>query len=1100
MTMLRNIIALAVLASPVLTDIIMAQESGNYILKETKISNSAKVKSYQYFDGLGRRTAEATNGISNNGVFTYTFHEILGEQLTSRNWLPVVGGTTIANMTLSDISQQSSSQYSDASAYENFEYDALGRVRQQYKAGQAWKTRPATVTYVTNTADDVKRYSFSGDEQPPVCVGYYSPGTLYGTRTTNEDNVTSTTYIDAFGKKILERRGTGNDTYYIYDDLDMLAFVLMPEHQNDSDIGRHAFQYQYDLHGNIVRKTLPGCEPIEYCYERGDRCVSIQDGELRKRGLYRFRLYDKVGRMVIQGLSSTMPDYYSDWIVSYNSNSEGVAGTGYELTSGASLRSPLLPPPEEPLPYNCLNLTIESIEIVNYYDDYSFLGGTNMSVFSDMTPPAQSFAKGMLTGSIILASNGERTAVVNTYDLQGNLTEVQEKGLNGSLVNTANTYTYTNKIATSEVTVQYPGADPVVFNVSNTYNPKNDHLSAAAHQTSMGQLSTVKHTTTFTYDQFGRVVGINRPVSNGSLTYQYDIHGWVTNITSGSFNEHLYYNDGAGAQLYSGNISSMTWNTGGQNKGYRFTYDALNRLTNAKYGENNFASAGGHFDERVTYDGNGNITTLVRNGLKQNGSYGVIDSLAMMYDGNQLYNVDELAAPVLYTGSIDLKEGSMDIQYNSNGSLVCDGTRGITHITYDDFNNPVRIQFDNGNVTKYVYSATGQKLRTIHYTAVENTHVSMGCDLEDIEDIYLAVDSTDYLLGGSVIYVNEQLSKILFDGGYVDASYAGGPHLSYKYYNRDHLGNNREVVDENGTILQRTDYYPFGTPFSSPSSTINAGLQPFKYNNKELDMMHGLNTYDYGARQYYPLLPMWDRLDPLAEDNPGVSPYVYCNNNPVMLLDLNGCKPDSLEAAMMSSLAYEANSEYTAALNNQGWYEYASTITPTGFKSIVFRKKIGEGKYEYCLSFAGTDTNSGFVEFSKDAITDILNFCGVITPQYVQSAIQALKMSVGKISNSVITYTGHSLGGGLATFASNITGNDAIIFNPASISGNMGTIAKFISFFQGGHITQYRSCGDYVNFVQNVLNKPSSGKIIMVDTGKKMSHSIDDIINTFLRK
>ena len=170
--MLRNIIALAVLASPVLTDIIMAQESGNYILKETKISNSAKVKSYQYFDGLGRRTAEATNGISNNGVFTYTFHEILGEQLTSRNWLPLVGGTTIANMTLSDISQQSTFQYSDAFAYENFEYDALGRVREQYKAGQAWKTRPATVSYVTNTTDDIKRYSFSGSEQPPVCICY----------------------------------------------------------------------------------------------------------------------------------------------------------------------------------------------------------------------------------------------------------------------------------------------------------------------------------------------------------------------------------------------------------------------------------------------------------------------------------------------------------------------------------------------------------------------------------------------------------------------------------------------------------------------------------------------------------------------------------------------------------------------------------------------------------------------------------------------------------------------------------------------------------------------------------------------------------------
>jgi len=237
--------------------------------------------------------------------------------------------------------------------------------------------------------------------------------------------------------------------------------------------------------------------------------------------------------------------------------------------------------------------------------------------------------------------------------------------------------------------------------------------------------------------------------------------------------------------------------------------------------------------------------------------------------------------------------GTTTIKAITRNNLKPNGSYGviITHITYDDFNNPVRIQFDNGNVTKYVYSATGQKLRTIHYTAVENTHVSMGCDLEDIEDIYLAVDSTDYLLGGSVIYVNEQLSKILFDGGYVDASYAGGPHLSYKYYNRDHLGNNREVVDESGAVLQRTDYYPFGTPFSSPSSTINAGLQPFKYNNKELDMMHGLNTYDYGARQYYPLLPMWDRVDPLAEDNPEVSPYMYCAGDPVNKFDPDGRNP-----------------------------------------------------------------------------------------------------------------------------------------------------------------------------------------------------------------
>ena len=44
------------------------------------------------------------------------------------------------------------------------------------------------------------------------------------------------------------------------------------------------------------------------------------------------------------------------------------------------------------------------------------------------------------------------------------------------------------------------------------------------------------------------------------------------------------------------------------------------------------------------------------------------------------------------------------------GSLVSDASRKIAKIEYDYNNNPVRIQFTNGNVTKYVYSATGELL------------------------------------------------------------------------------------------------------------------------------------------------------------------------------------------------------------------------------------------------------------------------------------------------------------------------------------------------------------------------------------------------------
>ena len=84
------------------------------------------------------------------------------------------------------------------------------------------------------------------------------------------------------------------------------------------------------------------------------------------------------------------------------------------------------------------------------------------------------------------------------------------------------------------------------------------------------------------------------------------------------------------------------------------------------------------------------------------------------------------------------------------------------------------------------------------------------------------------------------------------------------------------------------DYYPFGAPYADPAAVLNASLQSYKYNGKELDRMHGLDTYDYGARQYDPILGRWERVDPLCEKYYSVSPYAYCHNNPVMYVDPNG--------------------------------------------------------------------------------------------------------------------------------------------------------------------------------------------------------------------
>lgn len=137
---------------------------------------------------------------------------------------------------------------------------------------------------------------------------------------------------------------------------------------------------------------------------------------------------------------------------------------------------------------------------------------------------------------------------------------------------------------------------------------------------------------------------------------------------------------------------------------------------------------------------------------------------------------------------------------------------------------------------------------------------------------------TDYC--GNMIYEGGSLKQILVDGGYVTFS---GSTPTYHYYLQDHLGNNRVVCNASSTVEQVNHYYPFGGLFGE---STNGDTQRYKYNGKELDRMHGLDWYDYGARHMDAM--RFTTMDPLAEKYYGLSPYAYCGNNPVNAIDLRG--------------------------------------------------------------------------------------------------------------------------------------------------------------------------------------------------------------------
>ena len=183
----------------------------------------------------------------------------------------------------------------------------------------------------------------------------------------------------------------------------------------------------------------------------------------------------------------------------------------------------------------------------------------------------------------------------------------------------------------------------------------------------------------------------------------------------------------------------------------------------------------------------------------------------------------------------------------------------IVDIQYNFLNLPCRVEFENGNSISYLYDANGTKLRATHVIGNDTT-------------------VTDYC--GNVIYENGVPSTLLTQYGYISLS-----DNKYHYFLQDHQGNTRVVVDEDGKVEEVNDYYPFGGLMASSVGSV----QPYKYNGKELDRKCGLDWYDYGARQYDAVLGRWHVVDPMAEKYYDWSPYVYCANNPINIIDPNGC-------------------------------------------------------------------------------------------------------------------------------------------------------------------------------------------------------------------
>ena len=502
-----------------------------------------------------------------------------------------------------------------------------------------------------------------------------------------------------------------------------------------------------------------------------------------------------------------------------------------------------------------------TVLVQSYYDGYGFVGGTGLPT-GQFTKDTSGYGRGSLTGSAVTVF-GSSTKIYKAfyYDIKGRMTKSVQNNLLSGYDITSTVYTFSNK--PSGVTHTHTASGKTTRTEVYTYTYDHaDRISKVQH--SLGGTSITLYDAT--YDNFGRLLTKQyHGTSINKLTYAYNLRSWLTGISGTCFTQNVYYNTGVGTAKYNGNISSMTWKSGNEStvRGYKFTYDGLDRMLNATYGETaSISTNANRFSENVTgYDKNGNIKSLQRYGQTGASAYGLIDNLTYTLTGNQLSRVDDAVSTVAYgtnTAFVNGASAAGEYAYDVNGNLTKDLNKGITDIQYNVLNLPSTVSFSDGSTITYTYGADGTKLRTVHKIGSTTT-------------------TTDYC--GNVIYENGTQKLLLTEEGYINL--AGTQ--QYHYYLKDHQGNNRVVINQSGTVEETNHYYPFGGVFGTTGNT-----QPYKYNGKEFDNKKGLNWYDYGARHYDTALGRFTTNDRFAEKYYSMSPYQYGANSPVVNIDVNG--------------------------------------------------------------------------------------------------------------------------------------------------------------------------------------------------------------------
>jgi RHS repeat-associated protein len=178
-------------------------------------------------------------------------------------------------------------------------------------------------------------------------------------------------------------------------------------------------------------------------------------------------------------------------------------------------------------------------------------------------------------------------------------------------------------------------------------------------------------------------------------------------------------------------------------------------------------------------------------------------------------------------------------------------------------------------------------------------------------------------------------------------------------------------------VIQVDDYYAFGMNFNSYKRENGIG-NTLLYNGKEKQDELDLGWMDYGARMYVPEIGRFFNPDPSCENYFGWTPYNYCANSPVYLVDPFGTDWFYYQAAGEDAAGWHWHEGSTYDLPvgyySTGQIEYAML---TGEKAVV----TFEGSREETLTSSGNIDGEGAVNatvsvYGPDGTDDVHEYAG----------------------------------------------------------------------------------------------------------------------------